>query len=165
MTSNNIIYNINECIITQPSSKKLCLVVDGNKCRKPHLCREWETLEHPSLVEMALSHPFSQCSGGYAEEEVERLQGPEVVDNFKKLGFSRHKRYTYEFTRACDSIHKTFINSSQTKSQHWQKNEHKAHPYPRIYSQLIPTGKYKIIFLQWSDIGHFSHTSEHALFS
>lgn len=53
------------------------------------------------------------------EEGKERLQKPEVGDNFKETVFSRGKREDKMQTHnSCESLYQAYASSIQTKSQH-----------------------------------------------
>lgn len=70
--------------------------------------RDWETWERSTLNCMYLSYLSPQGAGIYAEEEVERLQEPEVVGDFKAIVFLRHSMADTHIThRDYDSTHKT----------------------------------------------------------
>lgn len=48
----------------------------------------------------------------------ERLQEPEVVDNYKEMVFFRHNRPAGHMNYMTDSMHKSRVSSGQLKSQH-----------------------------------------------
>lgn len=52
------------------------------------ICSEWEILEYSVLNGMSSCNLFSQGSGSYVEENVERLQEPEKLDDTKETVLS-----------------------------------------------------------------------------
>lgn len=93
---------------------------------------------------------------------MERSKEPEVVGDFKKIMLSRSKRNTYEFTCEYDSIHKTYINSNQTKFQHWKA---KWGWSPLLSNDLFAIDTYWEIHNQFSSMsktGHFNSNQDMA---
>lgn len=71
---------------------------------------------------MSLSHPSSQGSGIYAEEEAERLQELKLVDSFMETAFSRNNWDDIHVTRKdCGKIHKICKIPSQKTVPAWKR--------------------------------------------
>lgn len=55
------------------------------------MCREYETMEQSFLNIMTVLRPFSQGSGIFVEDKVERLQASESADDSRVMTSPRYK--------------------------------------------------------------------------
>lgn len=125
------------------------------------VCKEWESLKHSALSRIYLSKPSPHNSMICAEENTERLQEPEVIDNFKETWPSRPKR-----TNLCLWTHRDgYSMQAQTRPNPTPRRSCR-NKVPSLTSKLFLIGtseKENWMYQKWSILRYTSNIPGQAL--